>query len=152
MWYGRCAALLAPNVLYLSFWCIISFLDQTSAALTDRQVHNSRIGCKLCGPRSLLTRKMLRAYSPQPIWLGTEGHTDAAKSDHTMPRAWPIEPFSCRLQVALIVERGPRHGLPLQYPAARAALWVLHNFPALVEAHLFPNNVRMPVCDSCRDA
>ena len=43
------------------------------------------------------------------------------------------------------MKSGRRNGKPLQFAAARAALWFLNDVPAHVEALLFPNNVRMPV-------
>ena len=43
------------------------------------------------------------------------------------------------------MKRGCRDGNTLQYAAARAALWLLNDMPALVEAVLFPDHVRTPV-------
>ena len=44
------------------------------------------------------------------------------------------------------MKQGRRGGSPLQYAAARAALWLLNDLSAAVETLLFPDNVRTPVC------
>jgi len=43
------------------------------------------------------------------------------------------------------MKRGRRDGRPLQYAAARAALWLLNDLPAQLETVLFPDNVRRSV-------
>ena len=43
------------------------------------------------------------------------------------------------------MKHGRRDGKPLQYAAARAALWLLNDLPALVESLLFPDNTHAPV-------
>ena len=45
----------------------------------------------------------------------------------------------------LAAERGRRERRPLQYAAARAALWLLNDLPAHMETLLFPDNTRTPV-------
>ena len=40
------------------------------------------------------------------------------------------------------MRHGRHSGRPLQYAAARAALWLLHDLPARVETMLLPDNVR----------
>ena len=42
------------------------------------------------------------------------------------------------------MKRGRREGRPLQYAAARAALWLLNDLPSRLETLLFPDN--KPVC------
>ena len=48
----------------------------------------------------------------------------------------------CCPQMVLAVQRGQRSGRLLQYAAARAALWLYHELPALLEALLAPCKVR----------
>ena len=66
--------------------------------------------------------------------------------------------MACCPQVVLAMKRGRRDGRPLQYAAARAALWLLNDLPARLETLLFPDNVRKPVsaelrvCMSCQAA
>ena len=44
-----------------------------------------------------------------------------------------------------MMKHGRRDGKPLQYAAARAALWLLNDMPALVESVLFADSIRTPV-------
>lgn len=49
----------------------------------------------------------------------------------------------CCMQMALAVQHGRHSGNLVRYAAARVALWIYHDLPALMEALLFPNKVRV---------
>ena len=48
--------------------------------------------------------------------------------------------------MVLAMEHAKRTNRPLQYAAARAALWLYNDVPALLEHLLFPNRLGMQAC------
>ncbi len=145
---------LAPRLL--EHWSATGRLDAINAAVstTTKQVREALVRCSCA--HQIKSLKLLqevgfkRAGQPNgPSSLNrlsgllTQLGWSAVTPVHwlcTARREARFLPVLCP-QVVLAMMHGRRNGKPLQFAAARAALWLLNDLPAVLERVLFPDNV-----------